>query len=195
METSGSEIISTQASWTCGSGLRAHASGSEDRTQAERLRAPRPEDGPAVSRLIHDCPPLDRNSAYCHLVQCTHFADTCVLAEREGRVVGWLSAHRPPSAPEQIFVWQVAVHPGARGAGLGRRMIEALLARPSAWNATVLTASITEDNSASWRLFTAFAEDRGLELRRTKLFDREAHFAGAHDTEWQAAIGPLPPWP
>src|SRR3546814_3090873 len=39
------------------------------------LRMPRTEDGPAISRLVGDCPPLDVNSAYCNLLQCTHFAD------------------------------------------------------------------------------------------------------------------------
>lgn len=156
------------------------------------LRAPRAEDGPAVTALIQDCPPLDTNSRYCNLVQCAHFADTCVVAERDGQVVGWISAHRPPTSPEQIFVWQVAVHPAARGTGLGGRMLDDLLSRPAVHSATALTTTITETNAASWALFSAFARARGLEIRKSILFDRHKHFAGAHDTEWQATIGPLP---
>ena len=40
----------------------------------------------AIWELISACPPLDTNSAYANLLQCTHFADTCVIAEREGRI-------------------------------------------------------------------------------------------------------------
>jgi L-2,4-diaminobutyric acid acetyltransferase len=156
------------------------------------LRTPEPRDGPAITSLIRRCPPLDVNSAYCNLVQCAHFADTCVVAEAVGRLVGWISAHRPPAAPDQIFVWQVAVDASARGAGLGGRMLDALLARPAVRGARLLTTTITETNTASWALFEGFARRRALQLDKAPLFTREIHFAGAHETEWQASIGPLP---
>ncbi|OYW87818.1 MAG: diaminobutyrate acetyltransferase, partial [Sphingobium sp. 32-64-5] len=79
--------------------------------------------------MIAACPPLDGNSAYCNLLQCTDFADFCILAERDGQPVGWVSGYRPLSAQENFFVWQVAVAAEARGQGLAGRMIEALLAR------------------------------------------------------------------
>ena len=72
-------------------------------------------------------------------------------------------------------------------------MLDALLARPAVRDARVLTTTITENNVASWALFEGFARRRGLSLTRAPLFARETHFAGAHDTEWQATIGPLTP--
>jgi L-2,4-diaminobutyric acid acetyltransferase len=159
------------------------------------LREPRAEDGPSVTALIEACAPLDPNSPYCHLLQCLHFAGTCVVADRVGDVVGWMSAYRPPGAPEQIFVWQVAVHPSARGMGLGARMLEALVARPAVRDARTLTATITEANQRSWALFNGFARRRGLIASKAPLFERETHFAGAHETEWQAFIDLLPPNP
>lgn len=156
------------------------------------FRPPRAEDGPGITALIAACPPLDTNSAYCNLLQCSHFAETCVVAERAGAIVGWISAYRPPSAPERIFVWQVAVAASARGTGLGGRMLDALIERPAARGAAALITTITKDNAASWGLFAGFARKRGMTLTKAPLFEREAHFAGAHDTEWQATIAPLP---
>ena len=115
-----------------------------------------------------------------------------MLAERDGRLAGWISAYRPPSAPERLFVWQVAVDTSARGQGLALRMLEELAARPEAASAEVLTTTVTEDNAASWALFEAFARNRGTELTRSPRFEREAHFAGAHDTEWEARIALKP---
>ena len=155
------------------------------------LRAPSAEDGPAVTRLINRCPPLDANSPYCHLLLCSDFAATCVVAERSGEVCGWLSAYRPPSSPDRIFVWQVAVDPGARGEGLGARMLDALLARDAVRDVHFLTATVTADNRASWALFGGLARRRGAPLNKTVRFDREQHFAGASKTEWEAVIGPL----
>lgn len=156
------------------------------------MRCPTPEDGPAVTALIAASPPLDANSAYCNLLQCSDFADTCVIAEKGGEIVGWVSGYRPPSHPDRIFVWQVAVDKSARGLGLGGRMLDELISRPAVRGATILTTTVTAANEASWALFQAFARRHDARLTRSRRFEREAHFAGAHDTEWQASIVPLP---
>ena len=156
-----------------------------------------PEDGPAVTALIAASPPLDTNSAYANLLQCSHFADTCVLAERlgpDGRtatLMGWISAYRPPSQPDALFVWQVAVAEDARGLGLGRRMLDHILMRRAARDAQRLTTTITEDNVASWGLFKSFARHHAAQLHQAPHFERDAHFAGAHATEFLVTIGPL----
>lgn len=155
------------------------------------FRAPVATDGPAITALISRCPPLDRNSAYCNLIQSTHFADHCVVAQQEGRIVGWVSGHRPPSEPACLFVWQVAVAAEGRGKGLAKRMIKSLLARPAQRGVTCLTTTVTDDNKASWALFHSLARDWDAPLERTALFEREAHFAGAFPTEYQARIGPF----
>jgi L-2,4-diaminobutyric acid acetyltransferase len=187
----GEVILTSEVSET---GLRDDSEGRKRTTEGASLvlRSPTAEDGPAITALIAACPPLDPNSAYCNLLQCSDFADTCVVAEMDGGIVGWISGYRPPSHPERIFVWQVAVDGSARGLGLGGRMLDALIARPAVRGATTLTTTITEGNPASWALFTAFARRHGATLSKSERFTREAHFAGAHDTEWQASISPLP---
>lgn len=171
------------------------AAGSKESRGAEKadfsFRSPRASDGPAVTALIAACPPLDRNSRYCNLIQCTHFAAHCVIAERGGRVVGWISGHRPPSDPDAFFVWQVAVSPEARGQGLASRMIDELLSRPAQRGVTSLITTVTDDNAASWGLFRRLARECEAGLERSVAFEREAHFAGVHPTEFQARIGPL----
>lgn len=157
-----------------------------------RFRKPEPPDGPAITALIADSPPLDTNSAYCNLLQCAHFSETCIVAERQGRIIGWISGYRPPAMPGYFFIWQVAVAPDARGEGLGRQMILGLLGRHSADDVTHLITTVTPDNHASWALFTGFARHVGADFTKAPLFDRETHFAGAHETEWQATIGPFP---
>ena len=172
---------------------KALAAAEPDRLAAAvRLRPPHAGDGPAIWRLIAECPPLDANSRYCNLLQCDHFAETCVVAESDEGIVGWLSAYRVPSAPEEIFVWQAAVHEDARGAGLGGRMLEALVARPAAQGARRLTATVTESNHASLAMLANFARRRGLDLSRRPKFDRDSHFEGLHETEIEVSIGPLP---
>ena len=92
-----------------------------------RMREPRQEDAVAVHDLIGRCEPLDENSLYCNLLQCRHFAETCVVAENDGGVVGFVSGYIPPRTSNTIFVWQVAVDETARGTGLGKKMLMELL--------------------------------------------------------------------
>ncbi|MEN8722214.1 MAG: diaminobutyrate acetyltransferase [Alphaproteobacteria bacterium] len=156
-----------------------------------KLRQPDAKDGPTIEALITACPPLDQNSLYSTLLLCTDFADTCVVAEQDGKILGWVSGYIPPNDPATLFVWQVAVHEDARGQSLGRRMIAELLARPAAANAHRLRTTITPDNDASWALFQSVARHLGAALNDQPWFLREAHFAGAHDTENMVTIGPL----
>jgi L-2,4-diaminobutyric acid acetyltransferase len=158
---------------------------------AVHFRAPRSEDGPAVTRLVADCPPLDGNSPYCNLLQCDHFAETCVVAEAADGLAGWISAYRPPSTPDDIFVWQVAVRRDARGQGLGGRMLAELASRPAVRGATRLITTVTESNLASLSMFAGFARRGGMKLSRAPKYERDRHFEGRHETEWQVSIGPL----
>ncbi len=152
------------------------------------LRQPEREDGAAIWQLIRDCAPLDENSMYCNLLQCDHFADTCIVAELDGAIVGWISGYIVPSEPDTLFIWQVAVSEKARGLGVGKRMLRALLDREVCGEVTRLKTTITKDNQASWALFSSFAEHVEGSLERAAYFKREDHFDGHHDTEHMVTI-------
>ena len=152
------------------------------------LREPVGEDGSAVWELVKECKPLDENSMYCNLIQCDHFAETCVLAEIDGEAVGWISAYIRPDDPDTLFVWQVAVSAKARGAGLGTRMLEHILDREVCADVTQMQTTITTDNDASWALFSRFADRQDGDMDSEPHFKREEHFDGAHATEHMVTI-------
>lgn len=153
------------------------------------LNPPEDTDGSAVSDLIDRCPPLDTNSGYCNLLQCSHFSDTCVIAKMDSKTVGFVSGYRLPKANHTLFIWQVAVDSDARGTGLAQKMIRNILERHP--DVTHIETTITEDNNASWALFERIAKNYNAPLVRSVMFDRKLHFAGAHDSELLARIGPL----
>ena len=156
-----------------------------------RLRAPELDDGSAVWELIRACGPLDENSMYCNFLQCDHFADTCVVAELDGEIVGWVSAYIPPSEPETLFVWQVAVHEKTRGMGLGKAMLRELIDRPACSEVDQMKTTITRDNQASWALFKSLADERDAELGHEPHLKRDEHFDGKHATEHMVTISEL----
>ncbi|HEX7063289.1 MAG TPA: diaminobutyrate--2-oxoglutarate transaminase [Woeseiaceae bacterium] len=157
----------------------------------QTLRLPSAGDAVRVHDLIAACPPLEENSLYCNLLQCTHFAASSIVAEQGGKLVGWISGYRLPADPATLFVWQVAVDAAARGTGLGRRMLRALLARPALAGVRWLETTVTPDNTASRALFRSFARHTGASLAERTGFDSDAHFGGRHASEPLLVIGPI----
>lgn len=152
------------------------------------FRKPTKADATAVHALIDACKPLDTNSVYCNLLQCDHFADSCVLAERDGEICGWISGYIPPAKQDTLFVWQVAVAQHARGERLADRMLGQLLDRDICADVEVLETTITPDNTASWALFKAFARRRGALINDAPYYLSAPHFNGAHKTEHLVTI-------
>lgn len=159
--------------------------------RAIAIAAPRAEDGADVHDLIAACPPLDGNSLYANLLQCTHFARTCALARRGGDAVGWISGYRLPERADTYFLWQVAVHESARGEKLAKRLLADIFARPSCDGVRFLETTITPDNDASWALFRSIARWLGAPLNDSVFFDRDVHFRGRHASEVLVRIGPF----
>jgi len=158
------------------------------RKSTPTLREPVAEDGAEIWDLVRACKPLDENSMYCNLIQCDHFRETCVVAERDGAIVGWVSAYVLPYDPETLFVWQVAVAETARGTGLGRLMLGDLLSRAACRGVRRVQTTITADNEASWALFRRFAEARDGDFAFQAHYTQALHFRERHETEYMVTI-------
>ena len=175
-------------------GTQGTMSKADDRARRlERLtlRKPRSEDGGNVNALIAKCEPLDENSVYCNLLQCSHFADTCVVAELDGEIVGFVSGYVVPEKSEQFFVWQVAVAEQARGLSLAKRMILDILSREGLQDVKELHTTITPDNAPSQKLFSSVARTLETGVRRKVMFCEEQHFDGDKPSEILWRIGPF----
>lgn len=155
------------------------------------LRLPASHDGIAVHELIRNSEFLDSNSLYCYLLLCTHFPATSVVAVSGQQRLGVITAYIPPAQPDTLFVWQLAVHPAARGQGLASRMLEHIVMRPGCRHLRFLETTVTADNTASRAVFNAFARRRRSPLSESLLFDRHQHFLDQHDSEFCLRIGPF----
>jgi L-2,4-diaminobutyric acid acetyltransferase len=155
------------------------------------LRKPVLADGAAVCTLIRNCPPLDVNSCYCYFLLCSHFADTSVVAESDGSITGFISAYLEPTAPDTVFVWQVAVDASQRGTGLAGRMLDAIVSRPECAGVRWLETTVSPSNHASRRLFERFAERHGARLEEQPFLEAADFGDSGHEAEPLLRIGPL----
>lgn len=135
---------------------------------------------------------VDINSPYSYLMLGEYFAENCAVAEREGRLVGFVTGFTPPEDPETLFIWQIAVDESVRGLGVGSRLLDDVVGRPRVPRLRYLEATVTPGNEPSKRLFRSFAESWGAECHEEELFSRSdfPHDAGElHDPEIRFRIG------
>lgn len=155
------------------------------------LRLPQGTDGFQINSLIANCPPLDTNSTYCNLLQCTDFASTSIVAEQNEKIVGFISGYRPPERQDVLFIWQVAVDSDCRGQGVGQTMLVGLVDRLLSQGVRYLETTITEDNVASQALFKRFFQSMDVPSKTRVQFSRSEHFAGKHADEILHRGGPF----
>lgn len=154
------------------------------------MRRPTRNDGAAVWRLVGESEALEQNSAYAYLLLCTHFCDTCLVAEEHASLAGCALAYRLPREPRSLFVWQIGVAATARGRGLASELLDGLLGLPACRSVQYLCASVTAGNAASRALFVSFARRHRAELRERRFLDAGV-FPGKHAAEPMLRIGPL----
>lgn len=158
-----------------------------------RILAPAASHGAGMWRVAAASGELDLNSSYMYLVFARDFAETCRVALVDDEVVAFVLGYRRPAIPDRLFVWQVAVDERHRGAGLAGRLLDDLVSAPGDGHAAVayVETTITDDNTASRRLFVSFAERWGAELETSGLFEAQ-DFPDRHDAEPLHRIGPFP---
>jgi diaminobutyrate-2-oxoglutarate transaminase len=151
-------------------------------------------------RLARATRVLDLNSPYSYLLWCRDFAATSVVAgDPDGGLRGFVTGYVRPDRPDTLVVWQVAVDPAHRRQGLATLMLDELVDRLAARAVRRVETTVTPGNTASDRLFTAFAERRGGGLGRQLLFAPDAFPGSAspdgpqHEAEILYSMGPFAP--
>ncbi|MCM3570849.1 diaminobutyrate acetyltransferase [Neobacillus mesonae] len=155
------------------------------------FRKPKNEDGANIWELIKSTRTLDLNSAYSYLMLCEFFSDTCVVAEEDHELIGFVSAFRPPQQDDTIFVWQVAVHPSHQGKGIGKKLLQELLSRESCENIHYLEATISPSNIASQSLFKGLAKNLNCPYEISECFSEKLFPETGHEAEQTYRIGPF----
>jgi L-2,4-diaminobutyric acid acetyltransferase len=121
-------------------------------------------DAEEMWRLVRDSGRLDPNSAYCYLLLCRYFSETCLVVENganAGSLLGFVTAFVPPGDAATLFVWQIAVAVEARGQRLATQLLQRLVGLPACSHTVQLEATVSPSNAPSRRLFESFARSLG----------------------------------
>lgn len=158
------------------------------------IRKPKIEDAFGIWSLVKNSPPLDLNSKYSYMLFCTHFRDMSVVAidpEQDNKVVGFVSGYRPPTQPDALFVWQVAVDASMRGTGLAPRIIQDIMEREENLDLAYIQATVGPSNKASEGLFRKMGKIYSAACDTSVFFTSEDFGEGGHEEEVLFHIGPI----
>lgn len=167
------------------------SSTSTPRLSNYSVRNPTPRDAKEILNLVRESGTLDENSCYAYLLLCDHFRDTCLVAETEDKIAGFVAAYRPPTRPQSVFVWQIGVALSSRKHGLAKYLLRHLLALPATEGVRFLEATVTPPNVPSQRLFKSFADEVHAPLEIVTGFESEHFDTPSHEEESLFRIGPI----
>lgn len=157
------------------------------------FRHPEVRDGLAIWRLIQEAGTLDLNSTYAYLMVCRDFSETCIVAEKNGHIMGFVTGYRPPRKPDTVFVWQIGVAPEARGRGLGSQVLDRLLGSEACASVRYLDTNVTPSNEASRAMFRSLARRLDASIEEQEGFDGSLFPSPSHEPERLLRIGPFRP--
>ncbi|MBB4136004.1 diaminobutyrate acetyltransferase [Gordonia humi] len=153
-------------------------------------RRPRATDGLRMWEIARDSQVLDVNSSYAYVLWAAEFTDTSIIAEVDGRPVGFVTGYRRPHADDALMVWQVAVDADQRGKAIAGTMLCELFKRCAPSGVTAIHTTISPDNAASQRLFAGAARSLGLDFTRESFFEAEL-FGDSHEPEDLYRLEPM----
>lgn len=129
------------------------------------IREARPEDAPAVVRLIRqlgdeegETSPVAETDVRAYL---THPGCTLLVAETDGQIVGLVSYFVRPSlyhAAPAVLADDLVVSAEHRGRGIGGALLDEVLRRASAAGCAEVSVAVMPDNAGALR----FYRSRGL---------------------------------
>lgn len=119
-----------------------------------------------------------------------YFTGTCAVVEVNGDILAFVTAYIPPSNPDTLFVWQIAVASSLRGQGVARQLIDHVLKRPGLSHVRFVEATVNPSNEASRSLFASLARAYETTLSEACIFP-ETLFHDGHEQENLLRIGPF----
>ncbi|AFS82209.1 diaminobutyrate acetyltransferase [Candidatus Nitrosopumilus sediminis] len=153
------------------------------------FREPLVSDADSIWNLVNSNKPLDENSKYLYVLLCHQFSKTCVVAESDSKIIGFLSGFISPKNPDTLFVWQAAVDDEFRNKGIAKELVLKALSQTDP-TVQFVEATVTPSNKASLKFLQNFASQLDADFTKSPLFSTEI-LGHNHEPEDLIRIGPI----
>lgn len=117
------------------------------------IRKAREDEFLDIYRFVCSCGVLETYGEHFYRIVIRYFGDTSYVAERDGRILGFMWGFLSQSRPDTFFLWQIGVDPSTRGEGIGARILEVAEAELAEHGCRRIELTIDPSNRPSQRLF------------------------------------------
>jgi len=138
--------------------------------------------------LVANRPYVGLNSRYTYFLLAKDFSETCLVAEKDNKIIAFSSGYVPPDRRETFFIWEVVVHQDYRGKGLQKRLV---LKQIKIANAKYFEGTVNPSNEASKRNFCELAQLLNTKYEEKILFSEEDFENDGHEPEILFRVGPI----
>lgn len=115
-----------------------------------------------VKNLVDRCRPyVVPHPDYNYWLLSQYSSEYTVLAEYEGKLVGFVSGFQIHGNPWEMFVIQICTDSDMRGSGIANMLLEELYKRHNKDGKFAVECTISPDNEASRKTFAGFAQSHG----------------------------------
>lgn len=117
------------------------------------VRPVRDDEWPALARIEHACFGDQGYSSYFLRMAPRVFGDACLVADDDGRLLGYAIGALESRRRADGWVLSVAVLPEARGRGLGEALTRSCVAALEQGGARLVRLTVAPDNASALRLY------------------------------------------
>ncbi len=123
------------------------------RGQRADIRPIREEEFVDLQGFVAGCPPLEPYAEHMYRILLRHFGSCSIIAEDEGRILGFVMGFTSHRFEGTYFLWQIGVAPDLQGSGLGVRLLADLEGRLGEAGIRRVEVTIDPMNDPSRKLF------------------------------------------
>ena len=137
------------------------------------LRPTEATDGLAVYKLAKSSVELESTPCSSFYSLCGDFSHTSIVAEINGRIIGFVGGYRPPERENTLVVKTVVVDQEVRKMGLASEMLSDLVSRLSTVGVVTLEAIAKSSSEVAAALFNGYAEKHSVEVSKVDYLTSE----------------------
>lgn len=121
-----------------------------------------------IVHLLNDCRPyVLAHHDYLYWILSNYFQSSCFVCEDSGKIIGFISG-LPSVDQNAVFIWQICVSAEYRRKGIACALLYRLYEVSEQNGFDHIQLSITAENSASFDMFSRFANKNKLKMELVK---------------------------
>ena len=131
-----------------------------------KIRNLKEDDIHEIRNFVNLCKPLGLHTAFTYWVLAKYFNNICFVAEDQNAIAGLLTSIKCSVNDNLIYLWQIGISPQHRRKQYASLLVKKLVDSAIQIGVKHIQFSIADENIASYEMFSGFAEENGLTMRK-----------------------------